>query len=484
MIQLNNPNLVKTAHYVAGQWREGSASDTLVIENPANLTTLVQFGSADKKLINEAVDAADQAFVEWSKTSVEARADYLMRWHDLMDANQKDLAKLMTLEQGKPLEEALGEVHYAMSYFKWFAHCIVHSSGEYSDTLTSNNKRIVSYRPIGVAAQITPWNFPLAMLARKTAAALAAGCTVVAKPAELTPLTALAFSQLADEAGLPAGVFNCVVAAGKVAGEVFTGSDKIRKISFTGSTRVGKWLMENSAHQLHRLGLELGGNAPALVFDDADLDKAADAVMAAKFRNAGQTCICINRLYVARAVYEPFMERLAARVKKLAVGDGMQPDTTIGPLVNEAGRQKYQRHLENALTHGAKKVASASVSEKLTGYFVEPVLLRDATHSMEFCCEETFGPLLAAIPFDSEEQAIHFANDSEVGLASYAFTQNLARGVRLMDQIEAGMLGLNCSSISSAQAPFGGIKQSGFGREGALQGLREYQNEKYVLLEY
>lgn len=484
MIHLKNSELFKTAHFIAGSWQQGRGTEAIDVENPANLARLASFAYADVAALNEAIDAAQEAFKSWSQSTLTQRSEVLMRWQQLMATNQDDLARLMSLEQGKPLSEALAEVQYAMSYFSWYAQVIHHSPGEFTKTENAAEKRIVSYRPLGVAAQITPWNFPLAMLARKTSAALAAGCTVVAKPSELTPLTALAFAQLAKQAGLPDGVFNCVIAPAEQAGEVFTQSPLINKISFTGSTRVGQWLMKNSAERLHRLGLELGGNAPALVFDDANLDLAATEIMAAKFRNSGQTCICINRVYAQRGIYEALLQKLKVKVQALKVGEGLQEGVDIGPLINRAGQEKFDRHYQDALELGATELARAKSQNDLPGYFVEPVLLRDASQKMLFCREETFGPMLALIPFDTEEQGIAWANDSDVGLASYAFTSDSARAMRLVDQIEAGMLGLNGTAISDSSAPFGGVKLSGFGREGGLQGLREYQNEKYVLLTY
>lgn len=476
-------SFLKTSSLINNQWVRGESRDSFTVENPADRTVLEKLPGLSEDQVHQAIAAAQSAFKDWSVRSPGERSDALFRWYRLVTQHENDLAELMTLEQGKPLKEALGEVRYSASYLKWFAEQCLRSDGDITTT-GLRQKRLIQRQPVGVCAAITPWNFPMAMLARKVAAAVAAGCTMVAKPASQTPFSALALADLAVQAELPPGVFNCLVADSKMIGNIFCSSSVIRKLSFTGSTKVGKLLMRESAGQLHKLSLELGGNAPAIVFDDADLDVVTKAVMGAKFRNNGQTCICINRLYVQRGVYDEVVGRLAEEVSALRVGDGCQDGVDVGPLINDSAMDKFVRHRDDALQGGGTLVAEAPLAKDLNGYFVQPCLIRDARHGMLFCREETFGPLLAVIPFEDEDQVVSYANDTGAGLASYLFSRDLGRAMSVADRLEAGMVGVNDAAISNAAAPFGGVKDSGFGREGSEYGLEDYQQIKYTLLSY
>lgn len=478
-MQLKDNGLFKQACLIDGLWCGSSDSTTLTVTNPATGQVLGVVPSVTAGDVGAALDAAQNAFSPWQSWEAGRRQEVLYYWCELLLQHEEDLATLITSEQGKPFIEARGEVRYAASYLKWFAEECPRNAGEILPGSRPGQKIMVHKQAVGVCAVITPWNFPIAMLARKVAAALAAGCTVVAKPSELTPFSAMAFAQLGLRAGVPAGVLNIVTGDAETIGEAMCHSSVVKKISFTGSTRVGQLLMAKAAHNIQRLSLELGGNAPAIIFADADLDAAVKGVVEAKFRNSGQTCISINRLYVEQKIYNKFVAKLQQAITALVVGNGFDADSQLGPLINQAAVDKFHRHIDDALKHGAQRVLPTATLE---GLYVAPVLLTHATQDMLFCREETFGPLLAAIPFEREEDAIAMANDSPVGLAGYFYTRDLARAMRIADALAVGMVGVNDTAISRASAPFGGVKHSGFGREGSSYGIAEYQQVKYVLL--
>ena len=481
-LSLADPGLLSTRCFVGGQWIDADGGGTREVANPATgqvLGTIPDMGSAETR---RAIDAAHAAFRDWSHTTARERADLLKRMHALMLEHQDDLARLMTAEQGKPLAEARGEIAYAASYLEWFAE---EARRMYGDTIPGHaaGTRIMTLRqPVGVVAAITPWNFPSAMLARKIAQALAAGCTVVAKPATQTPYSALALGVLAERAGLPAGVLNIVTGrdASAIGGEL-CGHPKVRKLSFTGSTAVGKTLMAQCAEGMKRVSMELGGNAPFIVFEDADLDAAVAGAMASKFRNTGQTCICANRLLVHEAVYDAFAQRLGAAIATLRVGDGLAGATDQGPLIDRKALDKVEDHVADAIAKGAR-LAMGGRPHFLGGTFYEPTLLLDAAPGMRLAREETFGPVAALFRFGSEDEAITFANDTEVGLAGYFYTRDLARAWRVAEALDCGIVGINTGLVSTAVAPFGGVKESGIGREGSKYGLDDYTELKYVCI--
>jgi succinate-semialdehyde dehydrogenase/glutarate-semialdehyde dehydrogenase len=477
MMNLNNPALFVQHAFIGGEWTGARSGATLEVDNPATgavLGTIADCGEADTQA---AIDAARAAWPAWRARTAGERAALLERWHALVMANLADLARIMTAEQGKPLAEAEGEIRYAASFIKWFAEEGRRIDGSIIPAPEASRRILVMKEPVGVSAAITPWNFPAAMITRKCAPALAAGCPVVVKPSELTPYSARALAKLAEEAGFPRGVFNIVTGQAAPIGSVLTGSDTVRKLSFTGSTRVGALLMRQSADTIKRLSLELGGNAPLIVFDDADLDLAVAATMASKFRNAGQTCVCANRILVQDGVYDAFAEKLAKAVSALKVAPGDQQGSTIGPLINDAAVEKVEAHVDDALAHGAKLFARAP--EGATGgRFATPVILTGATRDMRLASEETFGPVAPLFRFTDEAEGIALANDTSFGLASYFYTENLHRAFRVGEQLEAGMVVLNTGSIAMEVAPFGGIKQSGLGREGAHAGIEEYLETK------
>ncbi|MFC6313067.1 NAD-dependent succinate-semialdehyde dehydrogenase, partial [Paraburkholderia dipogonis] len=431
----------------------------------------------------QAADAAARAFPAWRDKLPRERAEILRRWHALIVANTDDLAKLMSMEQGKPLAEARGEVAYGASYVAWFADEATRIYGDLIPQQQRGKRMSAVKEPVGVIAAITPWNFPLAMIARKIAPALAAGCTVVAKPAEDTPLTALALAALAQEAGLPDGVLNMLSASreqGIAAVADWLADARVRKITFTGSTPVGKHLARESAGTLKKLSLELGGNAPFIVFDDADLDAAVTGLMAAKFRNGGQTCVCPNRVYVQAGVYERFADLLAKRVGALKVAPATDPQAQIGPMINERAIQKIARHVEDAVKHGAKVLVGGKRLTELGPNYYAPTVLTDARDDMLVCCEETFGPVAPLFRFNDEAEAIRLSNDTPFGLAAYFYTQDVRRINRVAAQLEAGVIGINEGAVSSEAAPFGGVKESGYGREGSKYGLDDYMSIKYM----
>ena len=450
--------------------------------NPATgavLTHVPDMGAAETQ---QAIAAADRALPDWRGKTAKERAALLRRWHDLILANQEDLARLMTLEQGKPLAESRGEVAYGASFIEWFAEEGKRIAGEVIPSPTTDKRLVVIQQGVGVTAAITPWNFPIAMITRKVAPALAAGCTSVVKPAEATPLCALALAELAMRAGIPAGVLNVVTTARpSVVGEVLTSSPIVRKLSFTGSTAVGKRLMAQCAPTVKRLSLELGGNAPFIVFNDADLDAAVKGALVSKFRNAGQTCVCANRLLVQDEVYERFTAKLVDAVAALQVGDGMADGTQIGPLINQAAINKVDKLVADAISHGAK-VAWGGTRHALGGHFYTPTVLTDATADMALAQEEIFGPVAPIFRFKTDDEAIQLANDTTAGLAAYFYSRDIGRVWRVAEQLEYGMVGINEGLISNEMAPFGGVKESGIGREGSHHGINEYLQIKYLCM--
>src|SRR5438874_7609610 len=479
--QLKEPRLFREACYIDGQWVQAASGQSLNVDNPATgeiIGTVPKLSAAETR---QAIEAANRAFPAWSKKTAKERAAVLRRWFDLMMANQDDLARLMTLEQGKPLSESKGEVAYAAAFLEWFGE---EAKRIYGDTIPQHqaDKRIVVIKqPIGVVACITPWNFPLAMITRKAGPAIGAGCTVVLKPASQTPFSALALAELAERAGLPKGVLNVVTGAAKEIGGELTSNPIVRKLSFTGSTETGKVLMAQCAGTIKKLSLELGGNAPFIVFDDADLDAAVEGALASKYRNTGQTCVCANRIYVQDGVYDAFASRLAEKVKGFKVGPGTEPGVTIGPLINEQGVKKVEEHVADAVGKGAKILLGGKRHER-GGLFFQPTVLANVTPEMQVSFEETFGPVAPLIRFKSEDEAIRLANNTEFGLAGYFYSRDVGRIFRVAEKMETGIVGANVGIISTEIAPFGGVKQSGLGREGSKYGLEEYLEVKYILV--
>ena len=480
-MQLNDHKLFRQQAFIQGEWRDASHQQTIDVTNPANgqlLGTVPKMGADETRA---AIEAANQALPAWRALTAKERAVILRRWFDLMMANQDDLAKLMTLEQGKPLAEAKGEIAYAASFIEWFAE---EGKRIYGDTIPghqADKRLIVIKQPIGVTAAITPWNFPAAMITRKAGPALAAGCTMVLKPASQTPFSALAFAELAQRAGIPAGVFNVVSGSASEVGNELTGNALVRKLSFTGSTEIGRQLMQQCAKDIKKVSLELGGNAPFIVFDDADLDKAVEGALASKFRNAGQTCVCANRLYVQDGVYDAFAEKLQAAVEKLTLGDGLTQGVTTGPLIDEKAVAKVKEHIEDALSKGARIITGGKPHD-LGGNFFQPTILVNVPSSAKVAKEETFGPLAPLFRFNDEADVIAQANDTEFGLAAYFYARDLSRVFRVGEALEYGIVGINTGIISNEVAPFGGIKASGLGREGSKYGIEDYLEIKYMCI--
>lgn len=476
---LQDPSLLCGRCYLNGQWTDADSGRTRAVYNPANGEVVAHVPDMAGDEAARTIDAAQAAWPSWRSRSAKDRSTILRKWYDLVLAHAEDLARIMTAEQGKPLAESRGEIAYAASFIEWFAE---EAKRTYGDTIPSpspDRRIVVVKQPVGVCAIITPWNFPAAMITRKVAPALAAGCTVVAKPAEQTPLSALALAVLAERAGMPAGVFNVITGSAPAIGSVLTSSPIVRKLSFTGSTQTGRLLMAQCAPTLKRISLELGGNAPFIVFDDADLDAAVDGAMASKYRNTGQTCVCANRILVQDEIYDEFSARLVQRVQTLKVGNGNEEGTTQGPLIDAAALSKVQEHVADAVAKGAR-VLCGGRAHALGGTFYEPTVLADTTPSMLCACEETFGPVAPLFRFRTEEEAIALANNTEYGLAGYLFSRNLARCARVADALECGMLGINTGLFSNEVSPFGGIKQSGMGREGGKYGIEEYLELKYL----
>ncbi|MEF8722006.1 NAD-dependent succinate-semialdehyde dehydrogenase [Candidatus Accumulibacter phosphatis] len=478
-MHLNDPRLLRSDCYIDGRWEAADDGRTLAVIDPASGTAIADVPLMTAVETVRAIDAAAVALPEWRAKTAKERAAVLRRWFDLILENTEDLAQLMTAECGKPIVEARGEVAYGASFVEWFAEEGKRAYGESIPSPAADRRLLTIRQPIGVCAAITPWNFPLAMITRKVAPALAAGCTVVIKPAEQTPLTALALARLAHDAELPAGVFNVLTGDPKTIGATLTASPVIRKLSFTGSTEVGRLLMAQSAPTIKKLSLELGGNAPFIVFDDADVDAAVEGALIAKYRNSGQTCVCANRFLVQDGVYDAFVAKLARRVQSLRVGPGSDEGVTQGPLIDEAALSKVQAHIEDALRKGARVVTGGSRHQR-GGTFFEPTVLADVSSDMRVAQEETFGPVAPVFRFVDEAEAVHMANDTEFGLAAYFYSRDVARCLRVGEALEYGMIGINTGLISNEVAPFGGVKQSGLGREGSKHGLDEYLEIKYL----
>jgi succinate-semialdehyde dehydrogenase/glutarate-semialdehyde dehydrogenase len=480
-VPLKNEFLLRQRCYVRGAWTEAEDGRTLTVRNPASgavIGVVPRMGAEDAR---RAIRAAEAALPAWRARTGKERAAVLRRWFELIMANQEDLATLMTAEQGKPMAESRGEIAYAAGFIEWFGE---EAKRVYGDTIPQHqpDKRILVLKePVGVVAAITPWNFPSAMITRKAGPALAAGCTVVLKPASATPFSALALAALGEEAGLLPGVFNVVTGDSAVIGHELTTNPAVRKLSFTGSTEIGKQLMAQCASTVKKVSLELGGNAPFIVFDDADLDAAVAGAVQSKYRNSGQTCVCTNRILVQAGVYDAFARKLADAVARLKVGDGLQAETQQGPLIDEGAVRKVEEHVADALAKGAR-VVTGGARHALGGTFFQPTVLTGVTTAMRVSKEETFGPVAPLFRFETEEEAIRMANDTEFGLASYFYTRDLARAWRVSEKLEYGMVGLNTGLISTEIAPFGGVKESGTGREGSKYGIEDYLEIKYVCL--
>jgi len=480
-LEISNSSLWKTDAYINGQWCAADDNTTLDVDNPVNGDVLAKVANCGTAETKRAIEAAEAAFIVWRKTSVNERSKLLRKWHDLMLENQEDLARILTAEQGKPLAESRGEIGYGASYIEWFAE---EGKRVYGDVIPApdGDKRVVCIRqPVGVVACITPWNFPNAMLARKIAPALAAGCTVVCKPANATPLSAYAMIALAEQAGIPQGVVNIVTGITSDIGAEMTRHPAVRKLTFTGSTEVGKYLMEECSRTVKRTSMELGGNAPFIVFDDADLDAAIDGAMICKYRNAGQTCVCANRLLIQDGIYDEFAKRLVERVESLKMGDGMEDSTSVGPLITEKAAKDVTGFVDDAVSEGATVLTGGQPSDS-GSHFVEPTVLSNVTPQMRVFKEEIFGPVAPLFRFHSEEEAIAMANDTEFGLASYFYSRDIGRVWRVAEALEYGIVGINEGIISNAMAPFGGVKESGQGREGSKYGLDDYTEIKYMCM--
>jgi succinate-semialdehyde dehydrogenase/glutarate-semialdehyde dehydrogenase len=480
---LTNPALLKSQSYVNGTWVNAVSGATFPVTNPATgevIIDVADLGAADTE---QAVAAADSALKAWQDTTAKERATLLRRWNQLILDNQDDLAKLMTLEQGKPLAEAKGEVLYGASFIDWFADEARRLYGDVIPTFAKGKRVLTIKQGIGVVAAITPWNFPIAMITRKAGPALAAGCTIVIKPSDETPLCALALAELAHQAGIPAGVINVVVGKdAKAVGGVLTSSPIVRKLSFTGSTGVGKLLLTQCAQTVKRTSMELGGNAPFIVFDDADLDAAVEGAIASKYRNAGQTCVCANRILVQDGVYDAFAEKLAKRVNEFKTGNGLEQGVNIGPLINQAAVAKVEQLVSDAVSRGARAITGGQKATAAGEHFYEPTILVDVAEDMDIFSNEIFGPVAPLFRFKTEEEAVAMANNTPFGLASYFYSQNLGRIWRVAEALEYGMVGINEGIISTEVAPFGGVKESGSGREGSKYGIDEYVEIKYLCM--
>ncbi|HZX31816.1 MAG TPA: NAD-dependent succinate-semialdehyde dehydrogenase [Rhodocyclaceae bacterium] len=478
-MQLRDPQLLKSLNFVDGEWISADGEGTFPVFDPANREKIGAVPNCGKNETRRAIAAAEAAWPAWRAMTAKARAQLMTRWFALINDNADDLAQLITAEGGKPLTEAKGEVAYGASFVEWFAEEGKRAYGDTIPSPTADKRLLVIKQPIGVCAAITPWNFPLAMITRKVAPALAAGCPVVVKPAEQTPLTALALAALAEKAGFPKGVFNVLTGDPVAIGGELTASPVVRKLSFTGSTEVGRLLMAQSAPTLKKISLELGGNAPFLVFDDADLDAAVEGALVAKYRNTGQTCVCANRFLVQSGVYDEFSRKFAAKVAEMRVGAGTEAGVTQGPLIDEAALAKVEAHVADALGKGAK-VLTGGKRHALGGTFFEPTVLADVTTAMRLTREETFGPVAPLFRFDTEEEGVAMANDTEYGLASYFYSRDVGRCFRVGEALEYGMVGINTGLISNEVAPFGGVKHSGLGREGSKYGIEDYLEIKYL----
>ncbi|HEV8015905.1 MAG TPA: NADP-dependent succinate-semialdehyde dehydrogenase [Stellaceae bacterium] len=480
-MRLNDDRLFRQQAYIDGQWVAADRGKTFNVTNPADDSVLGHVPDLGAAETRRAIAAAERALPDWRARTGKERAAILRKWADLMLANQEDLAQLMTAEQGKPLGESRGEIAYAASFIEWFGEEAKRVYGDVIPGFTRDRRVIVLKQPIGVCAAITPWNFPAAMITRKAGPALAAGCTMVVKPAEQTPFSALALCELAERAGVPKGVYSCVTGDPKAIGGELTSNPAVRKLSFTGSTEIGKLLMAQCAGTVKKLSLELGGNAPFIVFDDADLDAAVKGAIASKYRNAGQTCVCANRIFVQDAVYDGFAAKLAGAVKALKVGAGTEEGAVIGPLIDHAGLAKVEDHVADAVAKGARIVLGGKRHAR-GGTFFEPTVLADVTTQMKIAREETFGPVAPLFRFSREDEAIAMANDTEFGLAAYFYGNDMRRVWRVAEALEFGIVGINEGIISTEVAPFGGVKESGFGREGSKYGIDDYLSIKYLCL--
>ncbi|CAM0681597.1 Succinate-semialdehyde dehydrogenase [Acinetobacter baumannii] len=481
MSSLQSTELFQQQAYINGQWLAAQSNATVPVSNPATgeeIGTIPNMGAAEA---TQAVEAAYTALQSWKALTAQNRADILLAWYKLVLDYTDELALIMTIEQGKPLAEAKGEVRYAASFIQWFAEEGKRIYGDVIPTVNNQQRFIISKEPVGVVAAITPWNFPIAMITRKAAPALAAGCTVVIKPANETPYCALAIAKLAEKAGIPAGVINVVTGKSQEIGSVFTSHEKVKKLTFTGSTPVGRLLMQQCSSTIKKLALELGGNAPLIVFDDADLDKAVQGAIFAKFRNAGQTCVCANRIYVHDNIYQAFAEKFVQEVQKFKVGNGLEDGVQIGPLINEKAVLKAQQLIDDAVSKGAK-IACGGKQHALGQTFYEPSVLTNVDRTMEIVQEEIFGPVAPLIRFTDEADVVAQANDTIFGLAAYVYSENISRLWRVSEQLEYGMVGMNATAISNEVVPFGGVKQSGVGREGSKYGLEEFMTIKYMCL--
>ncbi|WP_374667130.1 NAD-dependent succinate-semialdehyde dehydrogenase [Acinetobacter sp.] len=481
MSALQENVLFQQSAFIDGQWVDADDQDRVLVTNPATdeeIGSIPNMGQAEAR---QAVESSYRALQAWKALTAQARADLLLAWHKLTLEHADDLARIMTIEQGKPLAEALGEVKYAASFIQWFAEEGKRIYGDVIPTTNAGQRFLVIKEPVGVVAAITPWNFPLAMITRKAAPALAAGCTMVIKPASETPYCALALAKLAEKAGIPAGVINVVTGKSEAIGAVFTAHEKVKKLTFTGSTAIGRLLMQQCAPTVKKLALELGGNAPLIVFEDADLDKAVQGAMLAKYRNAGQTCVCANRIYVHKNVYAAFTEKFVAAVQALKIGNGLDAGVQIGPLINEKAVLKAQKLIDDACSKGAK-IACGGQRHVLGHSFFEPTILTGVDQRMEIVSEEIFGPVAPLICFETDEEVIEQANATIYGLAAYIYTENISRIFKVSEQLEYGMVGMNSTAISNEVVPFGGVKQSGIGREGSKYGLEEFMTIKYLCL--
>ncbi|PLC48955.1 succinate-semialdehyde dehydrogenase (NADP(+)) [Pollutimonas subterranea] len=478
-MKLDRPTLFRQQCHVAGQWIDASDGNSVTVSNPADGSVLGSVPKLTAADVRKAIEAANNALPAWREKSGKDRSRLIRRWYELCMAHQEDLATILTLEQGKPLKESRGEIAYGSSFLEWFAEEAKRTYGDVIPAATNDKRIIVIKQPVGVVAAITPWNFPNAMITRKAGAALAAGCTIVVKPATATPYSALALAELALEAGIPAGVFNVVTGNSSVVGGELTGNPLVRKLSFTGSTSVGKELMAQCAPTMKKVSMELGGNAPFIVFDDADLEQAVAGVMASKFRNAGQTCVCANRIFVQDGIYDAFAARLKEVVESQKVGNGMTDNVDLGPLIDDAAISKVQEHISDALSQGAS-VLTGGQAHALGGLFFQPTILLDVSTNSKLMQEETFGPVAPLIRFSTEQEAVSMANATPFGLAAYFFTTDYERSWRVAEALECGIVGVNEGIISTELAPFGGTKESGVGREGSKYGLDDYLEIKYI----
>jgi len=481
-LKLQRTELLRSTNYIAGEWSE-AAGRKLDVTDPATGALIAQVPDSGATQARAAADAAHSAFASWRKVPAKQRAQIIKRWNDLVMAHQDDLGTLVSLEQGKPLAEGKGEIAYAASYIEWFAEEATRANGEIIPAPVAGRRMFAIKEPVGVVAAITPWNFPAAMIARKIAPALAAGCTVICKPAEDTPLTSLALVRLAEEAGVPPGVLNVVTASRERTPEVvdaWLDDPRVRKITFTGSTPVGKHLARRSADTLKKLSLELGGNAPFIVFEDADLDAAVEGLMASKFRNGGQTCVCPNRVFVQSSVHDAFADKLAARVGGLEVGPASEASSQIGPMINARAVEKIERHVQDAVARGAKVLVGGKRLTQLGAQYFAPTVLVGADATMACAGEETFGPVVPLTRFETEAEVIAAANDTPFGLAAYFYSTDIRRVWRVADALESGIVGINEGALAAEAAPFGGVKESGYGREGSVHGLEDYMHTKYV----